>query len=86
MKSLIVMPYTVAAIFITYFSINNTSYLSTSDVLNHSDEKSYVIAMSFCPTNRQIIIRDLRSEGIITKIQAQSIKTTSLINIQSGHE
>jgi hypothetical protein len=82
MKSLIVMPSTVAAIFITYFSISSNSYSLASAETAGIVQSRRVADLNFCPNNNQIIARDLRSEGVITKIQAQSIKALSIVSIQ----
>lgn len=82
MKTLITVAASFAAVLATYVGADNASNLLNSQ----QNDRRQILVGQFCPTNQGLITRDLREEGVILKIQGQTIKSTNLISNQDISE
>jgi len=85
MKSLIALSASAAAILTAYIGTNNSFHTANIHLLSDHSVVTARVAR-FCPDDGGIITRNLRDEGVVSKIKVQSVKGTTFVNIQSDSE
>lgn len=74
MKTITTLSVSIAAIITSYAGID-TSFSQVSTKILKSDPPVITFA-PHCPDNKSVISRNLREEGIVSKIKSQSVSTT----------
>jgi len=82
MKTLIASSASLTAVLASYFSIN-TTFQTLAETFSITHDTEIVSNFgAFCPIDRSAMTRNLEEEGVISKIEMQTIKTSIFVNIE----
>ena len=80
MKTLTTLSVSIIAIASSYISVDGSLTTASKDDKVH--DKADVIIATQCPDDRNVIYRNLREEGIVSKIKTQSVNRSRVAEIK----
>jgi hypothetical protein len=81
MKTLTALSVSIVAIVSSYMSVDGSfAAVSKNDSMH---DKTDIIIASQCPDDRNVIYRNLRKEGVVSKIKAQSVDRSQVAEIKN---
>ena len=81
MKMLTTLSVSIIAIVSSYMSVDGSFTTVSKDDSSH--DKTDIIIATQCPDDRNVIYRNLRKEGIVSKIKTQSVDRSQVAEIKN---